>query len=1711
MTFRHKHTAALASAVLLTQSVCGGLPVSRLHAADTVRSASDFAELIASASHQPEEVFETLRYDARTDQLYQDGKPVGKSYAGFTVSNGTVCADGVPVSANQTSGYEVQENADGSIELRSPFQSARLIVRSTESVDPMGGTVTAEGYHDLHVIQYNSTADAYAAYCAYQQDSRITYAVPDRYYCADLSVIPEAESVESDNTKSWGYHAIGSEEYLSWLKSSSKELPEITAAVLDTGIYAEHSWFEGRIAENGLDCTEGEIPLRDVYGHGTHCSGIICQNTPEQVKILPIKVISDRGTGSDLMLYCGLMHAIEQKADVISMSLGGDGDSPLVREALQKAVAADIPCCVSTGNDSFQGDYANPGSMDEAFSISATYLDIDTTDPSFLDYSDPDLYSLALFSNIGPFVDFAAPGYEIISAAISGPEDVTSMSGTSMAAPFATAACCDVLSANPEMTVDEIHKLLSDSAMQLNPPQHMDNVTAADCYGAGMINLRGLIEQKVHIHAPSITVNGGEYKYNTWQAEDSVTVSIRTEIPDTEIRYTTDGSEPNAENSTLYQNPFTVSESAIIRAAAFVNGESGQAESVYICIGEKDIADPYTVKDGVLTEYRGVLNKLDLTSEFPDGSLLAVGDRVFQNNNRLFSVILPDSVTKLGAYAFAQCSVYYLRADGVTELSDYTFANSDISNLNLSSTLTKIGAGTFCECHDLTWLPNLGETITEIPDHAFEGCRGLSMYEGNFDNVRRIGKYAFARSGLGGVVDFPKLEELEPFAFSECLIEEISMSSSVTVLPESVFNESYSLKRIIAPGVTVIKRNAMMNCKPESADFLANVTEIGIDAIFTCEFQKDAQSDERYFSFNGLKEAPIESVKFNSANCPLVFPNIKALEPDTIYANEALIWLPNAESIVQNEDNNRCIRVSETLKSAEFRTRSAAGYIIGPAYSPARTAAEKAEIPYFETKKLYAEKLNIDTATMQECMFYCEYVADPDISLKWYRIVDGNEQEVDPDIITNSGAYCDVNASSLTDYYYETGTFYFRAVLFEGEKRIDSKDFTLTVTEGSLDTPPQARDNPLNYGLTDNSRGNPTQVYRPGDVVMFDSSIFQYSFYIEKECAVRLHAVNRNVHLSAALYSMSYGAGYLSDMETTELYPGFYSLRKLKGTNQDVFKMPLLFSLEKVKDAIDKTEALSCDAIFTGQPIKPAFRITMDEKELTEGTDYEICCDEELIQPGQYHICIKGIGAFYGEIWRTFCILPKETTTGSAYTGGDCTVLPDSSGQPVVLTWKPEKDRYCLYKTSLPIATVSIMAADGSVAGSVSGLYDQYSVLEVKPGEEYRIAVTNYYPQEPTAVTFSLIDDFCLLAEDVEAEITELVMQGEKPQITLKAGETPLTEGEDYIVFCKSTEKYIGKAGLTVRGLGKYVGELDLYYWYAPIDPEQTPNVPVDGNPKPITLQLNVPSEFDDTIIPYPGLAENYLFTVPEDGSYTMTLPDIDENDVTILLYVNQDIPKLIQETQYTTDLKKNDSIRILLIRNYLRAFPIIDVIKPYFILITNEEEAKVLEADGISYRIQNGTATVFELNDTDCALYIPDTVTDPETGEKIPVTAIDETVFVPMARNITIITEKDSTIAKICKESDYNYIILNSDSKQKGDINGDGIADFHDVLILQQYLTEFDGMAPDRLLLGNADLNADEMIGFDDLRLLLKLLEQPQPAFDLYAVYRRVTGDLDY
>ena len=99
----------------------------------------------------------------------------------------------------------------------------------------------------------------------------------------------------------------------------------------------------------------------DDNGHGTHVAGIaagISNNglgiagVAGGVKVMPVKVLNAAGSGNSLDIYLGIMHAVNNGADVINMSLGASFPCQLMKEAVEFAIAHDVVVVAATGNDS---------------------------------------------------------------------------------------------------------------------------------------------------------------------------------------------------------------------------------------------------------------------------------------------------------------------------------------------------------------------------------------------------------------------------------------------------------------------------------------------------------------------------------------------------------------------------------------------------------------------------------------------------------------------------------------------------------------------------------------------------------------------------------------------------------------------------------------------------------------------------------------------------------------------------------------------------------------------------------------------------------------------------------------------------------------------------------------------------------------------------------------------------------------------------------------------------------------------------------------------------------------------------------------------------------------------------------------------------------------------------------------------------------------
>jgi len=244
-----------------------------------------------------------------------------------------------------------------------------------------------------------------------------------------------------------------------WEKTKGKGM---TIAILDTGCDLTHPDLKDRII-GGRNFTNDDNGNKDVYrdynGHGTHVAGTMAatQNQRGVVGVAPeanlliVKVLDKNGSGQYDWIINGIYYAIEQQADIISMSLGGPEDVSELHEAIQKAVEHNILVVCAAGNEGDGQDATNefdyPGSYNEVISVGAVNLDRRISD----------------FSNSNNEVDLVAPGETILSTYLNG--KFATLSGTSMATPHVSGALALIKvlanqSFERELTVPELYAQL---------------------------------------------------------------------------------------------------------------------------------------------------------------------------------------------------------------------------------------------------------------------------------------------------------------------------------------------------------------------------------------------------------------------------------------------------------------------------------------------------------------------------------------------------------------------------------------------------------------------------------------------------------------------------------------------------------------------------------------------------------------------------------------------------------------------------------------------------------------------------------------------------------------------------------------------------------------------------------------------------------------------------------------------------------------------------------------------------------------------------------------------------------------------------------------------------------------------------------------------------------------------------------------------------
>ena len=216
----------------------------------------------------------------------------------------------------------------------------------------------------------------------------------------------------------------------------------------------------------------------------------------------------------------------------------------------------------------------------------------------------------------------------------------------------------------------------------------------------------------------------------------------------------------------------------------------------------------------------------------------SIGYSAFFDCRGLTSVTIPESVTKIGGYAFYRCSITsVVIPESVTKIEGDVFSDcSQLISVTLPESIVSIGSWAFFRCNSLQNI-TIPEKVTSIAERTFSGCSSLASITIP-EGVTSIGNYAFSGCSSLASITIPEgVTSIGEAAFGSCSsLTSITIPKKVTSIAERTFSGCSSLAFITIPeGVTSIGDKTFSDCYDlTSITIPESVTSIGKYAFYSC-------------------------------------------------------------------------------------------------------------------------------------------------------------------------------------------------------------------------------------------------------------------------------------------------------------------------------------------------------------------------------------------------------------------------------------------------------------------------------------------------------------------------------------------------------------------------------------------------------------------------------------------------------------------------------------------------------------------------------------------------------------------------------------------------------------------------------------------------------------------------------------------------------------
>lgn len=463
----------------------------------------------------------------------------------------------------------------------------------------LGAKEAVIGKDGRFVLQFSDKSSLDACLVILLNSPEILYAEQDK------TVSSEAEETEAQTNLSWGVEALGADVYASYLAENPSE-NTVTVAIVDSGV--EKIDYVASKLVKGIDFIDsGTDGAKDtsIDSHGTFLASIITdciKNT--NINIMPVRVLGSK-TGSLANAVNGIYYAVDNGADVVNVSLGGElANCKSLDGAVAYAEENGVSVVVCSGNTKKNIKNYCPAHNASAITVSSVSEELEFSKG---------------FSNFGDAVDMCAPGVSINGYNASG--EITTMSGTSMSAAYISACAALFRLQHPECNSAQVQAAIKNVCTDLGD-EGFDIY-----YGYGFPEFEKFITDET-VYVSGIGFAEEEKTVYVGKSED-----LKIQIaPENASNKAVEWSSSNPEIVTVDENGRVTAVAAGSAEITAKTADGGYTATVKILAADPEITSVTVKKSPAKTNYTYKSNEslsldgIELEAAYSDGTKVTVTD-----------------------------------------------------------------------------------------------------------------------------------------------------------------------------------------------------------------------------------------------------------------------------------------------------------------------------------------------------------------------------------------------------------------------------------------------------------------------------------------------------------------------------------------------------------------------------------------------------------------------------------------------------------------------------------------------------------------------------------------------------------------------------------------------------------------------------------------------------------------------------------------------------------------------------------------------------------------------------------------------------------------------------------------------------------------------------------------------------------------------------